>query len=328
MSNNQFGNRKGKFNLGKLAIPRLPLIMTWCFIAGYIFCYFFDSFYPYLLLDPAKMIENHQYWRLITWIFTVPFPLSDTLSYLLAPIALYFYYFVGTQLENVWGRQMLNLYVFGNILLTDIAVIVTYFIDTTADVRAAYASIGSESSFILPISDTTRYMLLAMFLALSVIFKEQVVLFAFVVPMKMKWMAVIDAAFMVYHFIKYPYVYSRVVIVVCVVTFGIFFLINMNRTGRSFRQMKRSYEFKKAYEAGRNKNRSRADETHEVVHRSDRGNVITMRPKTRGPIHQCAICGRTEQDDPNLEFRYCSKCNGNYEYCSDHIFTHVHKEVR
>ena len=321
MSNNQFGKRKGKFNIGKLAIPRLPLIMTGCFIAGYIFCYFFESFYPYLLLDPAKMIGNHQYWRLITWIFTVPFMLTDTFSYILAPIALYFYYFVGTQLENVWGRQMLNLYVFGNILLTDIAVIVTYFIDTTPAARETYAALGGTTSFILPVTESTRYMLLAMFLALAVIFKEQVVLFAFVVPMKMKWMAVIDAVFMLYEFIKFPYLYSRVVIIVCVVTFGIFFLINMKRTGRTIHQIQRSRQFKRAYESGKRKN-----ETHEVVHRTDRGNVITMRPKTKGPIHQCAVCGRTEQDNEDLEFRYCSKCNGNYEYCSDHIFTHVHKE--
>ena len=40
--------------------------------------------------------------------------------------------------------------------------------------------------------------------------------------------------------------------------------------------------------------------------------------------HKCAICGRTELDDPNLEFRFCSKCNGNYEYCQYHLFTHEH----
>ena len=34
--------------------------------------------------------------------------------------------------------------------------------------------------------------------------------------------------------------------------------------------------------------------------------------------------GRTEKDDPNLEFRFCSRCNGNYEYCQDHLFTHEH----
>ena len=43
-----------------------------------------------------------------------------------------------------------------------------------------------------------------------------------------------------------------------------------------------------------------------------------------GAKHKCAVCGRTELDDPSLEFRYCSKCNGNYEYCQDHLFTHTH----
>ena len=40
--------------------------------------------------------------------------------------------------------------------------------------------------------------------------------------------------------------------------------------------------------------------------------------------HKCAICGRTENDGDDLEFRFCSKCNGNYEYCQDHLFTHEH----
>ena len=41
-------------------------------------------------------------------------------------------------------------------------------------------------------------------------------------------------------------------------------------------------------------------------------------------VHRCAICGRTDVDSPQLEFRYCSKCEGNYEYCADHLFTHQH----
>lgn len=40
--------------------------------------------------------------------------------------------------------------------------------------------------------------------------------------------------------------------------------------------------------------------------------------------HKCAVCGRTEKDDPNLEFRYCSKCAGSLEYCQDHLYTHRH----
>ena len=45
---------------------------------------------------------------------------------------------------------------------------------------------------------------------------------------------------------------------------------------------------------------------------------------TNGARHQCYICKRTELDDSNLEFRFCSKCGGNHEYCQDHLFTHIH----
>ena len=65
------------------------------------------------------------------------------------------------------------------------------------------------------------------------------------------------------------------------------------------KQMKRRQEFKREM--------SRAQ-----------ANVITR--------HKCAICGRTDESDQDLEFRFCSKCNGNYEYCQEHLFTHKHVE--
>ena len=42
--------------------------------------------------------------------------------------------------------------------------------------------------------------------------------------------------------------------------------------------------------------------------------------------HKCAVCGQTDVSNPSLTFRYCSKCNGNYEYCNEHLFTHKHIE--
>ena len=312
--------------IGKYAIPRLPLIMTGIFIVGYILSFFFERFYPYLLLDPAMVVEHHQYWRLISWVFTIPFNLSDTLSYILVPIALYFYYYVGSSLEGIWGKFMLNCYIFGNLILTDIAVIVTYFIDTNSTERSAYALMSSGLSTILPVIESTRYMLLSMFLAMAVIFKDQTVFYAFVIPLKMKWLALIDVVFMLYEFIKFPYLYSRVVIIVCVVTFGIYWLINRNRTGRTFQQYKRARAFKRAVEEGK-RNRSSEDVEEPPYGKVRSGaKIITMRPAGKNPIHRCAVCGRTEQDDPNLEFRYCSKCAGNHEYCSDHLYTHVHVE--
>ena len=44
----------------------------------------------------------------------------------------------------------------------------------------------------------------------------------------------------------------------------------------------------------------------------------------KGYLHKCAVCGITDADDPNMEFRYCSKCNGYYCYCMKHINDHVH----
>ena len=48
------------------------------------------------------------------------------------------------------------------------------------------------------------------------------------------------------------------------------------------------------------------------------------RPGSGITRHKCAVCGRTEVTNPELEFRYCSKCEGNFEYCQDHLFTHQH----
>ena len=73
----------------------------------------------------------------------------------------------------------------------------------------------------------------------------------------------------------------------------VFFLMTRKGKHNSFRQNRRRKEFKKAVSRG------------EAEYRNPNG--ITK--------HKCAICGRTEKDDPNLEFRFCSRCNGNYEYC-------------
>ncbi len=44
------------------------------------------------------------------------------------------------------------------------------------------------------------------------------------------------------------------------------------------------------------------------------------------PFHRCCVCGITDLDDPSMTFRYCSSCAGNYEYCSNHLHNHEHKQ--
>ena len=90
---------------------------------------------------------------------------------------------------------------------------------------------------------------------------------------------------------------ERISIIISLLNFILFFLATRNYKSVSPKEYHRKQTFKKQ------------------VSRPS-GNSITK--------HKCAICGRTEKDDDMLEFRFCSKCNGNYEYCQNHLFTHTH----
>ena len=102
-------------------------------------------------------------------------------------------------------------------------------------------------------------------------------------------------------YIRYGAWVMAVPIVASFLNFILFFLSGRNMQRYRPKEVKRRRDFQKAMAQSR------------------------VNPKTGGIAkHKCAICGRTELDDPNLEFRFCSKCNGNYEYCQDHLFTHQH----
>lgn len=62
--------------------------------------------------------------------------------------------------------------------------------------------------------------------------------------------------------------------------------------------------------------------------RSQEFQKTTQKMKVVKRGHKCAVCGRTDKDSPGMEFRYCSKCEGNYEYCMDHLYTHKHVKKR
>ena len=125
----------------------------------------------------------------------------------------------------------------------------------------------------------------------------QVMLY-FIIPLKIKYLAWLDLAYLLYDMVRGNFA-TRIVIVCSLLNVLIYFLMTRNYRRVDPREIHRKQQFKKAVNMGN----------------AARGN---------GPIHRCAVCGRTELDDPNLEFRYCSRCKGNYEYCQDHLFTHKH----
>ena len=135
---------------------------------------------------------------------------------------------------------------------------------------------------------------LSMFLAYAAIFPEMQVYLYGILPLKVKWMAWIDVALLAWSFLQGG-IGTKVAIVVSLLNFLLFYFSTRNYRKISPKEVHRKVKYKRA------------------VSQSE-----------KGYRHQCAVCKRTELDDPNLEFRYCSKCNGNYEYCNEHLFTHTH----
>ncbi len=155
--------------------------------------------------------------------------------------------------------------------------------------------------FIMPsqmIFTDTYYLNLSIFLAYAAIFPEMRVYLYAIIPVKVKWLAFIDLGLLIYEFIVGG-LGARISIIVSLLNFLLFYLSSRNYKKISPQQIKRRSKFKKA--------------------------AREAAAAGSGPYrHRCAVCGRTELDDPSLEFRYCSKCNGDYEYCNEHLFTHTH----
>ena len=275
--------------LGRFAIPNLTVYLMICYVIGFMLWNLAAmNLIPaevigYLTLEPALILRG-QVWRLITWLVVPP---SSNLISLVFFVLLY--YSLGTALERTWGVFRYNVYIFSGLLFTVLAVFGLY--------AFYYFAYGFEMPMSVLGMAGSNYVTLSIFLAFAAIYPEMEVLLYFILPIKMKWMALVYVAIAGYDFINGNIV-TRVVIGTSLLNFVIFFLSSRNFKRFGPGEQARKAKFKK---------QSRPHMTY-----------------TNGARHRCAVCGRTELDDPCLEFRYCSKCNGNYEYCQDHLFTHEH----
>ena len=276
---------------GKYAIPNLMYYIIILYAVGFALNLFAPTlYYQYLSLDAAAIFRG-EIWRIATFIIQPP----DT-NLLFVIFTLYLYYIIGRQLEYVWGTFRFNLYFFTGVLLHVIASLLTFAL----------------TGLSLPLG--TYYLNMSLFFAYAAIYpNQQFYLFA-VLPIKVKYLAWIDAAYFGYSILQAflpayggnplgGIIYKAIALeaFVSLLNFLIFFLSmrSMRRFGP--KEIHRKHVYHREVRAGRE---------------------AQVGPD--GAKHRCAVCGRTELDDENLEFRYCSKCNGNYEYCQDHLFTHEH----
>ncbi len=241
-------------------------------------------YYAYLSLDFVA-IAHGQIWRLFTFLLYPGLTGFNVFDILIFGIMTWVYYSIGTSLEYSWGTFRFNLYYLSGIVLSIIAGLVISLL---------------PGYNIWPVGFT--YINQALFLAFAVMFPDVQFLLFYIVPVKAKWLGIFYVLVMALDVFSLIFsgnmngIINAVAIIISMLNFIIFFLSSRSGGKTSFKTHKRRAEF-----------RSKAAPKVQPIYR-----------------HRCAICGRTERDGADLEFRYCSKCEGNYEYCSDHIFTHEH----
>ncbi len=254
----------------------IPNLMRYLTIANVVFWILGTAnsvLLSYLRFD-AGLIMQGQIWRLITFMVYPPS------MGLLAFLVFYFYYWMGTALEQVWGTAQFNIYLLIGWALTVIYGFLVYFIGG------------------LRISIDAQYLYLSMFFSYAALFPDQTVLLFFFIPIKMKYMAIIDAVYFLAAVITNPFPVNLLP-VVAVLNFFIFFSGTLlQRIPKKASQS--TINFRKASQ------KLRREEREKLYH------------------HKCAVCGRTDTDYPGLEFRYCSRCAGYHCFCSDHINNHIH----
>jgi hypothetical protein len=141
----------------------------------------------------------------------------------------------------------------------------------------------------------------------------------FVIPIKVKYLGWAYGAILLYQFYASGAV-SRIVIGASLLNFIVFIMLTRDMRRFSPSDVMRRTAFKRAVQQKNNATSPPFGRQRDPNHSAN----IHIVPQQKNAIHRCAICGRTEADAPQLEFRFCSKCEGNYEYCSDHLYTHTH----
>lgn len=263
---------------GRYAIRNLTMYLLAGYAIGYLLSFTMPQLLTYFTLEPALILKG-QVWRLLSWVIIPP---NDNIIFVIFMMLLY--YSLGNTLESYWGTFRYNVYIFSGILFT---VIGAFIVNGLIGGITGFGSLYS-----------TYYINMSIFLACASIMPDYQLLLYGIIPVKMKWLAILDVVLLAVDAVQGGLI-IRIVIIASLLNFIIFFFCNRNLRGHSPKQAVRRKKFQKQISRPQNQ-------------------------YAGGAKHRCAVCGRTELDDPTLEFRYCSKCNGNYEYCQDHLFTHEH----
>lgn len=213
---------------------------------------------------PALALQG-QIWRLLAFPFMPP--LTDPLFFIFAMLLLYQ---MGTALEGTWGEFKFNLFILIGYVLT---------------VAAAFLSPFSLA--------TNAFIGGSIFLAFAFLYPDFELLLFFILPVKVKWLALLMWIGYALGMVSGPWS-VRLGILASLGNYLIFF-------------------------------------GPELAWRLKRGGMRTAsqarssaRRRGEEPMHRCVQCGRTDQTNPEMLFRYCTTCAGSPAYCEEHFKDHEH----
>jgi hypothetical protein len=247
--------------LRRYAIPNVTLYL----ILGQVLFFVFEISGRFILdrvvLIPDLVLAG-EWWRLITFLF-IP-PLTNPIF---AFFAWYLFYLMGSALEGYWGAFRYNVFLLVGYLVT-VAV-----------------------SFIMPFYPATNIFIGgSVFLAFAFLYPEFQIYIFFILPVKIKWLALLTWIGYAYQLL-FGFWSTRLMVLASISNFLLFFGKDIYwrvKTGRR-RMAEQARQFSGRKEA----------------------------------FHTCTTCGITDLSHPQMEFRYCSDCGG-LGYCKDHIFNHEH----
>lgn len=246
------------------------------------------TLYAWLCFD-RELILQGQVWRLISYPLT--YGIGNQL--LLVAISLFCYYSIGRAMENIWGTLKFNLFYFTGIVMMDIYCLI---FGGRADVY---------------------YLNLSLFLSYATMFPQAQFLLFFIIPVKAWIFALVDLILVVVGLISYPFPINLFSVISLANYFLFFGKDVLNVFPQSWRMNARRLF----------KGKSKAQKGPKVVPFPNAGSYEAATARPKAPYtHRCTVCGRTDVDSPDLEFRYCSRCNGYHCYCIEHINNHAHIE--
>lgn len=217
-------------------------------------------------------------------LFTYPLTYL-TSNILLMAISLLCYYSLGNAMERMWGTLKFNIFYLTGVVLMDI-----------------YAMIFNCIA-------NVYYLNMSLFLGYATLFPDASFLLFFIIPVKAWVLALFDLVIILLGVFSPPFTAANLFPLIALGNYFLFFGKDvLNVIPLSWQSNARKLFHKKPKQP-------KVIQFH-----------VSQKPQEpkQNYNHRCTVCGRTDVSNPELEFRYCSKCKGYYCYCQDHINNHVH----